>query len=147
MLNDVLDVTYKGDVLDGLPSAVNISDTNGDFIYVNEQACSLTGYTVNELLGMHWSTLYSEDAYQSLLPKFEILLRKKSWSGQVTMQRKDGTVFPAYVSLSVLPSGMFSCVFNNIEEKINQQIKLNDLSQAVAYWMQRVNIITSMKNI
>ena len=141
MLNDVMDVAYKGDVLDGLPSAVNISDANGDFIYVNKQACALTGYSENELLGRHWSILYSEETYNALLPKFEKLLANKSWSGSVTMQRKDGSLFPAYISLSVLPSGLFSCVFNNIEDQINQQIKLDDLSQAVASTMDGIALL------
>jgi PAS domain S-box-containing protein len=143
MLNDLMDVAYKGDVLDVLPSAVNISDDNGNFIYVNQQACEITGYSEDELLGRNWSILYSPEEYLDSQPKFELLLLKKKWSGQVTMQRKNGSSFPAYVSLSVLPSGLFSCVFSNIEEQISQQTKLNDLSQAVASTMDGIALLNA----
>ena len=138
-----MDVAYKGDVLDVLPSAVNISDDNGNFIYVNQQACEITGYSEDELLGRNWSILYSPEEYLDSQPKFELLLLKKKWSGQVTMQRKNGSSFPAYVSLSVLPSGLFSCVFSNIEEQISQQTKLNDLSQAVASTMDGIALLNA----
>ena len=132
---------YKGDVLLNLPVALNISDANGDFIYSNEQVSSLTGYSPDELMGKHWSVLYSDQTYKSLIPKFEIFLANKKWSGQVTIQRKNGTSFPAYVSLSVLPTGLFSCVFHNIEEQISQQKYLNDLSQAVASTMDGIALL------
>lgn len=138
MLNDVMDVAYKGGVLD---VAVNISDDNGNFIYVNQPACEITGYSEDELLGRNWSILFSPEEYLDSQPKFELLLLKKKWSGQVTMQRKNGSSFPAYVSLSVLPSGFFSCVFSNIEEQISQQTKLNDLSQAVASTMDGIALL------
>lgn len=141
MLNDVMDVAYKGDVLDILPSAVNISDENGNFIYVNQQACELTGYSEDELLGQSWSILYSPEEFREAQVKFELLLLKKKWSGQVTMQRKDLSSFPAYVSLSILPSGLFSCVFSNIEDQISQQTKLNDLSRAVASTMDGIALL------
>ena len=96
---------YKGDVLLNLPVALNISDANGDFIYSNEQVSSLTGYSPDELMGKHWSVLYSDQTYKSLIPKFEIFLANKKWSGQVTIQRKNGTSFrPMYLCRCYQPA-------------------------------------------
>ena len=143
---DSVDVIAQNVVLDCLPTAVNISDANGMFVYVNSSACQKTGYNEDELIGQHWSFLYSKEEYNQLLSKFDLLMAMGKWEGRVRMLRKDGSTFPAYIYLTILPTGMFSAAFNNIEHQIEQKAKLDDLSAAVASTMDGVALLDAEGN-
>src|SRR5436305_1704316 len=78
------------------------ADSEGRFFYVNEAACSLMGYTREEMLEMRVAdTLRPEKG-----ALFQELSRKVRQSGsytfEVTHVRKDGRRFPAEVTLSFL---------------------------------------------
>lgn len=143
---DSANIIAQNVVLDCLPTALYILDSNGIFVYVNSSACETTGYSKDELIGQHWSFKYSEEEYKKLLPTLNLIKTDGKWEGMVTMLRKDGSTFPAYVHGTTLPSGMISAAFNNIEKQIEQQAKLDDLSAAVASTMDGVALLNAEGN-
>ena len=133
-------------VLDSLPTAVNIADGNGVFVYVNRGACQKTGYSEDELIGQHWSFLYTKEDYEQLSDKFDLLMANGQWQGKVKILRKDGSTFTANIYLTILPSGMFSAAFNDIEHQLKLQAKLDELSAAVASTMDGVALLDADGN-
>ena len=133
-------------VLDSLPTAVNIADGNGVFVYVNRGACQKTGYSEDELIGQHWSFLYTKEDHEQLSDKFDLLMANGQWQGKVKILRKDGSTFTANIYLTILPSGMFSAAFNDIEHQLKLQAKLDELSAAVASTMDGVALLDADGN-
>ena len=77
--------------------SVGISALDGTFTYVNNTLCDTFGYERDELIGQSVTML---DVDESLAPViFESLMRDRKWSGEVLQRRKDGTIFPALLSL------------------------------------------------
>ena len=147
MNTEIASANHTSSVLDSLPTAVNIADADGMFVYVNNTACQITGYLQNELIGKHWSFLYTLGDYNLLLSKFDLLLASGKWEGNVRMLRKDGISFSAYIYLTILPSGMFSAAFNDIEHQmISKQVNLDDLKAAVASTMDGLALLDAAGN-
>ena len=84
-------------VLNGVPDAVLISDESGHFIDANESASRLFGYAHDELrqLGVGDLTPGPSPSNDWAWAEFRRLLADGTWRGEATMQRKDGTTFPA----------------------------------------------------
>jgi len=78
------------------------ADSEGRFFYVNEAACSLMGYTREEMLEMRVADILPPEKGNL----FQELARKVRQSGAYTFEvmhvRKDGRRFPAEVTLSFL---------------------------------------------
>ncbi len=79
-----------------------ITNTKGVITYVNEKCCETLGYTSNELLGSHTRIFnagqHSREFYQRL---WKTLLKGKSWTGEMTAKRKDGSF--GWYHMSIFP--------------------------------------------
>jgi PAS domain S-box-containing protein len=82
----LLQETLLGEALDNLDAAFFLADEQGHYVAVNRYACSLTGYTREELLGMTVHVL-AVDASD-----YEPMLRGAKTEGSVALRRKDGTI-------------------------------------------------------
>lgn len=80
-----------------------ISDHNNRIIRVNKAFQKLSGYSEAEVIGQTPALLQSgkHDAafYQSM---FEQLMGKGAWEGEVWNRRKDGEVYPEWLSISTV---------------------------------------------
>ncbi|MEQ8801876.1 MAG: EAL domain-containing protein, partial [Haliea sp.] len=78
-----------------------ITDQDNRFTMVNPSLCAITGYERSELLGKTPRILSSghhdRDFYQEL---WGTLLRTDRWEGEVWDRRKDGEVFPVWLSIT-----------------------------------------------
>ncbi len=134
------------EVLNSLPSGVTIADAGGFFLYANKSAAKILGYTEQELTGKHWSFLYYPADAEVLTAQMGELLSKGSWNGSVKMLTAKGDNKNMQLSLTVLPSGLVSCVFHSIDDIITQQLKLDDLKQAVASAMDGIALLDADGN-
>jgi diguanylate cyclase (GGDEF)-like protein/PAS domain S-box-containing protein len=78
------------------------ADSQGRFFYVNEAACSLTGYTREEMLAMGVEDILPperKDLFQQVVEKAR---QRGTYTLEVFHVRKDGGRFPAEVTLSHL---------------------------------------------
>jgi diguanylate cyclase (GGDEF)-like protein/PAS domain S-box-containing protein len=115
---------------------VVVADNDGWFQYVNPEFAAQHASTVDELTGAHLSSFYhQEDLATVVQPIISAALSLGIGRGEVTRLRRDGTEFPAHVTLSLLRDdagaliGRVLCV-----QDITSQRKLEEeLRQAAWY--------------
>ena len=82
---------------------VVVSDNDGWFRYVNPEFAAQHASTVEALTGAHLSTFYAKDDLATVVqPIITAALEHGVGRGVVTRLRRDGTQFPARITLSLL---------------------------------------------
>lgn len=83
--------------------AMLITDADNNIIRVNSAFVDITGYTTEEVLGKNPRFLKSEkqdrDFYRSL---WHTLLLQGSWQGEIWNRRKNGEIYPEWVSINIV---------------------------------------------
>jgi|GEM_PF-1922055 len=92
LINNALDITNE---------AVLITDADANIEYVNPAFCSITGYKEEEVLGKKASIMRSDrhdaEFYKEM---WESLGKTGQWQGEVWDSRKNGEVFPKWLSIN-----------------------------------------------
>tara|TARA_B110001454_G_scaffold213372_1_gene231475 strand:- start:65638 stop:66726 length:1089 start_codon:yes stop_codon:yes gene_type:complete len=99
----------QGDYFDQLMSALNqsaivsITDTKGKIVFANENFCSISGYSLPELLGKDHRIINS--AYHK--PEFfktmwEKLKQGQVWTGEIQNRRKNGELYWVQSTISAI---------------------------------------------
>ncbi|HWP81534.1 MAG TPA: PAS domain S-box protein [Bacteroidota bacterium] len=111
--------------------AILVSDKDGNFVEANEKACTLLGYTRDELMILNAADLLDppkEEAmkryrglYQRLLGEGTVLVSDEQ------MRRKDGTRFPYEMSAVLLGNGLLQSIVRDITEKKRAAEELNHI--------------------
>ncbi len=113
----VLDITQRKEAAEQLREAaavfactaegVAITALDGRIRHVNEAFCRITRYRRQDLIGIQPELLKSDrhDAafYRSI---FRTLKRTGQWHGEIWNRRSDGSVYPALLTISVVPDGL-----------------------------------------
>ncbi len=79
-----------------------VLDKNGVIVNVNEKACEIHGFTVNELVGAHCSLLIEENK-EVLSERLRRLLAGESLVFETARKKKDGTLMFVEVSSKAIP--------------------------------------------
>jgi|GEM_PF-1452479 len=86
--------------------SILITDKHGTIEYVNPSFTRMTGYTPEEVMGKNPRVLKSgnqtSEYYQNL---WQTITSGKVWSGTISDRRKDGSQFPAIMSISPILDG------------------------------------------
>lgn len=81
---------------------VNVTDLEGNIIYVNEKFIELSGYTRAQLLGathlLSKSKAHTDDFYKQIN---ETIYAGKVWNGEICNQNKDGKQY--WLSMTIVP--------------------------------------------
>jgi PAS domain S-box-containing protein len=98
---------------------VAITDTVGQFIYMNRSHAEMFGYAeATALIGMHWSSLYTSAARQRLEAEaFPVLDTEGQWRGESIGVRRDGSAIRQEVSMSLRSDGGLVWVARDIGER------------------------------
>lgn len=94
-------ISFQAYLLNTVRQAVSATDTHGRVIYWNEHAERLYGWTATEAMGANITDVIPPVDGEAI--SREIMRRVtsgQSWSGELQMRRKDGSVFPALISIS-----------------------------------------------
>lgn len=90
-------------VFENATEGIMITDPDLRIVDVNSAFCDITGYRREEILGEHASTLNSErhgaDFYRKV---WESAARFGSWQGEVWDRRRNGEVYPKWLSVSAV---------------------------------------------
>jgi diguanylate cyclase (GGDEF)-like protein/PAS domain S-box-containing protein len=90
---------FHARLLDAVGQAVIATDPLGKVIYWNRAAESLYGWSVEEIMGRSIVEITpSEDFAEQAEEIMSELMAGRSWTGEFTVRRKDGTTFPALVT-------------------------------------------------
>lgn len=102
-----------------------ITDANGTILYANKSAEMMTGFSVEEMMGKTpalWGRQMSSEFYEAFW--HTIKQEKKSYFGEVTNQRKNGTQYLATISVSpILDKQGTVSFFVGIERDITEERK------------------------
>lgn len=92
---------------------------DGTYEYLNAAHLKIFGYEKpSELVGRSWTRLYTEPEQSRLeveaMPK---LYESGHWNGEAVGLKRDGSVFPQDVSLTIIQDGGMICVVRDISER------------------------------
>ncbi|MEO5377714.1 MAG: EAL domain-containing protein [Magnetococcus sp. DMHC-6] len=109
-------------VMENSHELILITDAKNRIIKVNEGFCQITGYTEEEVLGNKPNLLRSEqygaEFYAEMWAK---LLKDGFWHGEIWNRRKNGDIFPEWLSISVV---------KNSQEEVEHYIAIgSDLTE------------------
>ncbi|MEX2493042.1 MAG: PAS domain S-box protein [Nitrospirales bacterium] len=91
--------------IDQAIEGLSLLDQQGKYTYINRAHAEMYGYTVNDLVGQSWKTLYSKEQVTDLEETcFPTLGLSGQWQGELIGLRKNGTHFPVEITLSLLSS-------------------------------------------
>jgi len=136
VVSDLARLRMLSRIAEQVGEGVVVADNDGWFQYVNLEFAAQHAGTVEELTGAHMSSFYREEALATQVqPIIAAALEYGIGRGEVTRLRRDGTQFPAHITLSLLRDdtgaliGRVLCV-----QDITKQRQLEEeLRQAALY--------------
>lgn len=89
------------------------------YIYLNQAHLELFGYhQPDQLLGKSWRELYSDQEIQRFEQEiFPGLMQQRSWQGEVTAIRRDGSTFAQGLSLTLTEDHTLICVCRDVSDR------------------------------
>jgi rsbT co-antagonist protein RsbR len=82
---------------------IAIADLDGNIEFANTAWAQMHGYSVGELLGKHLGIFHTEEQLQEeVIPFNERVMELGACQDEIGHVRKDGTIFPTWMSITVL---------------------------------------------
>jgi diguanylate cyclase (GGDEF)-like protein/PAS domain S-box-containing protein len=117
------------ELIEQAADGIFISDADGKFVLVNSRCCELLGYARDELLGMHGSQTYLGEETSATTRRMALLEAGHDLRYERMLKRKDGSSFPAEISVKMLDSGGMQVIFHDITKRHLQERKIARLSR------------------
>jgi len=99
------ELRLRAQLLDGATDSIFVSDFDGNFVYLNEAAWKLRGYTRDELMAINLHTLDTPEYARLVESRIRDLMEKGHCIFESAHRRKDGSVMPIEVSARIIESG------------------------------------------
>jgi diguanylate cyclase (GGDEF)-like protein/PAS domain S-box-containing protein len=124
----------KAQVFDRSNEAMVISDHQNNIVAVNAAFTMLTGYEREEVLGRNPRILSSgrQDAafYRAM---WQSIVREGYWRGDIWERRKDGSVYPKFLSITAIRDDVgaivnYLAVFHDVSERKEREAQLESLA-------------------
>jgi diguanylate cyclase (GGDEF)-like protein/PAS domain S-box-containing protein len=91
-------------VFENSPGAIVICDRKGGIMSVNPAFSEITGYARDEVVGLHPKLLLSEELSETLYADMWRSLKENGrWSGDIWGVRKNGEVYPKWLTINAVP--------------------------------------------
>lgn len=85
--------------------AIIITDCHPKILRVNKAFCDITGYTAEEVVGRNPSILRGDKRPKAFYEEmWGAIFRDGTWSGEMVDKRKDGGIFPAWLTITAVTS-------------------------------------------
>jgi diguanylate cyclase (GGDEF)-like protein/PAS domain S-box-containing protein len=80
-----------------------VADANANIIQINQAFTDLTGYTAGEVIGKNPAILRSDRQSGVFFERmWDSLQRDRSWQGEIWNRRKNGEIYPAWLSITAV---------------------------------------------
>lgn len=138
------ELKLAANVYQEVPLGIMVTDPDGVILRVNQAFVDITGYQSDEIVGKTPGLLrpdrHPEDSDKHF---WRQLIESGTWQGETWNRRKNGTVYPVWLSVSSVrdPDGQiirFVSVFNDISEK--------KLSEEQIYRLAHYDLLTELPN-
>lgn len=117
------------ELIEQAADGIFISDADGNFVLVNSRCCELLGYERHELLGMNGAQTYLSEETAATTRRMALLVAGQDLRYERVLKRKDGSTFPAEISVKMLDSGGMQVIFHDITKRRAQERKIARLSR------------------
>lgn len=109
---------------------VVILDRAGRITYANESMIKLYGYSViDDVLGRRWTEFYDDPEVERFMNHVRAgFLVSRQWRGEARGKRRDGSLFPQEVSLTLLENEGAVCVIRDITERAYAEEQIRHLA-------------------
>ena len=128
------DLSIYKEVFDNLAEGITITDRDGNILRVNTAFEKITGYPEEEAIGENPRILRSGrhdiSFYKDM---WEMILSKGFWTGKIWNSRKNGEIYPEYLTISAVKNDKgvithFAAVFIDITESVEQEERIKFLA-------------------
>ena len=113
------------------------TDLAGNITYVNEQFCTISGYSAQELLGQNHRILNSEQhPAEFFIDMWQSISRGQVWRGEICNRSKDGRLY--WVESTIVP--MFDAANQRVEKYVSIRFDVSEkrtLMQTLQYRAER----------
>ncbi len=91
-------------VFEHVSEGIFITDAGSRIISVNRAFSVITGYRENEVAGRDLAILHADEEEEAFYQElWQNLSTRGAWRGECLQQRRDGELYPAWLSLSAVP--------------------------------------------
>lgn len=104
-----------------VPDGILIADEESRYKDANASMCSMLGYTREEIIGLHASDIVTQAEIQHIGPALSAIKSGSNYHREWEFRRKDGSVFPAEVSVAVMPDGNLLGMVRDITDRRQAQ--------------------------
>ena len=93
------EINFKSSLLATVGQAVIATDLEGEIIYWNHAAETIYGWKTGEVMGLNIVNIVpASQSKEQSVKLMEELKKGNSWSGEFIVKKKDGTLFPVFVT-------------------------------------------------
>lgn len=121
--------TQYRELIEQAADGIFIADADGHFVLVNSRCCSLLGYSRDELLAMTCQDAGLDEEVEFQTGRQAQLLAGNEVRYERLMKRKDGSQFPAEISIKMLGADRRQVIFHDITARYQQERKIARLSR------------------
>jgi diguanylate cyclase (GGDEF)-like protein/PAS domain S-box-containing protein len=112
-----------------------VTNANGVILKANEAFSLATGYSLEELIGNKPSLFKSEEHQDPVFYRnlWEAILSEGRWEGNIWNRRKDGAIYPIWLSISAIRNAKdeinhFLAIYSNIRDPREAERKILELA-------------------
>src|SRR2546423_8939644 len=109
------------ELIEQASDGIFVTDSQGNFLLVNSKYCEMLQYEEAELLRLNAADTYPVDERTDVARRLAELPAVKSRLFERMMQRKDGTRFPAEISVKFLANGTHQGIVRDVTERRKAQ--------------------------
>lgn len=115
-------------ITEGSADAIFITDQKGNYIYANQAASKLLGYSREEITHMNIRDLSLPEEVKANLQDFKRLLQGKRLFKEYTLVKKDGSPVPVDLNAILLPNGFVYGSCRDISQRKEAEEKIKQLN-------------------
>jgi PAS domain S-box-containing protein len=117
-----------------LNEGVNITNNEGDIVYINEAYSNIFGYNKADLIGKHTSFIIPPEGKEALDKRLKVIQEKGHWKGEVLAKRRDGSSVSVHLTTALIknksgnPIGMVGIIrditsYKEADKKMQEKIE------------------------
>jgi len=125
------EVKYR-ELIEQASDGIFVTDKEGHFILANSQYCEMLGYSRDELLRLHSEATYPEDEREKRAQHRAEVREKKTSLYERMIRRRDGTCFPAEVSIKLLGNDNVQGIIRDISARKEAEARIHRLHRVYA---------------
>jgi diguanylate cyclase (GGDEF)-like protein/PAS domain S-box-containing protein len=135
------------DLIEHASDGIFVTNGEHDFILANSTFCDMLGYRSDELLGLNVAATYADEERDLLATRQQTLQAANTLLVERMMRRKDGTCFPAEISVRGLADGNFQGIVRDTTERRQAAEEQRQSRQLLDNIVENIPISVQLRSI